>query len=507
MKEREKENEKQTENLIVNDKVTLAKENLTGLIPPGETFILVDDNQLGKFEGGEFYSLPFLEKNGEYWGLPADDDTAIRELERLRQDGASYIAFAWVAFWWLDYYAQFADHLDSHFPCIFQNELLILFGLREKQEITVTHTKQKRQKPKVQVETYQSSTEEAGVVCYGMYPLKKTIVKRFLNLSTTPLPTYHFSNSDMIGKATVAAQRYGLAVLSRQPTHILEDLKHQALRIPIYINQIKDLPKDVTELKTTFDQKRVKRALRRIRNQGYDWAVSRDLQMFSQFYHDFYLPSLYNRFGEEGVVDSFEQLKKWLDDGGELLIVRQNQEWVAASLNWSDECCYLMKKVAVRNGHFKLVKEGAQAATYYFSMLRACHCGFRRFSFGLSLPLLKDGILQFKAKWGSQLEIDHHSLGSTYFLLDPRHFAVQRFLAQDSLIFLDGEGLSALSCQIDHSDDWLFNPWIPGLRRHFILIPDSFTKAKKDFSGDYIRLPISNNSDSSWLVQQILRSK
>ena len=58
------------------------------------------------------------------------DLAAIRELERLRQAGASFMVFAWPAFWWLDYYARFRRHLRSRFRCALENDRLIAFDLR-----------------------------------------------------------------------------------------------------------------------------------------------------------------------------------------------------------------------------------------------------------------------------------------------------------------------------------------------------------------------------------------
>jgi glycosyltransferase involved in cell wall biosynthesis/SAM-dependent methyltransferase len=108
-----------------------AREEIEALIPPGETFILVDDDQWGGGEvGGSRHPLPFLERDGQYWGAPPDDDTAIRELERLRRSGASFLAFAWPAFWWLDYYAELNQHLHATFRCALDNDRLVVFDLR-----------------------------------------------------------------------------------------------------------------------------------------------------------------------------------------------------------------------------------------------------------------------------------------------------------------------------------------------------------------------------------------
>jgi len=74
--------------------------------------------------------FPFTEHAGQYWGPPADDETAIRELDRLRGEGAELMAFARPAFWWLDQYAGLRDHLRAHFPCVLENERLVVFDLR-----------------------------------------------------------------------------------------------------------------------------------------------------------------------------------------------------------------------------------------------------------------------------------------------------------------------------------------------------------------------------------------
>src|SRR5207249_226257 len=106
-----------------------AKEEIIELIPRDEPFIMVDEEQL-RTEMPHARALPFLEKDGQYWGPPADDDTAISEFERMREGGARYIAFTWPTFWWLGYYSRFHEHLRAKFPCLEENERVIVFDLR-----------------------------------------------------------------------------------------------------------------------------------------------------------------------------------------------------------------------------------------------------------------------------------------------------------------------------------------------------------------------------------------
>ena len=109
----------------------LAIREMVSVLPLGATFILVDEAGLGQDAVPGRQALPFLEHEGQYWGHPSDDATAIRELERLRNSGASFIVFAWPAFWWLEYYLEFHQFLRSNFPCVLQNERLVVFNLKK----------------------------------------------------------------------------------------------------------------------------------------------------------------------------------------------------------------------------------------------------------------------------------------------------------------------------------------------------------------------------------------
>jgi hypothetical protein len=107
----------------------IVTEELAARIPHGDTFILVDENQSGiEIDGRP--CLPFPDRHGRYCDLPEDDDKAIRDFERWRQSGASFVAFAWPAFWWLDYYAGLHRHLRSKYPCVLNNERVVVFDLR-----------------------------------------------------------------------------------------------------------------------------------------------------------------------------------------------------------------------------------------------------------------------------------------------------------------------------------------------------------------------------------------
>lgn len=100
---------------------------LAGVIPVEERYILVDDCRLSR--NGWAY-LPFLERDGSYFGQPPDDNVAIAELERMRQTGARFAVFPWFSFWWFEHYKGFYRHLRSTYHRLARTRRLVVFDLR-----------------------------------------------------------------------------------------------------------------------------------------------------------------------------------------------------------------------------------------------------------------------------------------------------------------------------------------------------------------------------------------
>lgn len=111
--------------------IRMAFHEITNMIPQENTLILVDQNEWGLNQIPGYRTYPFIEKDGQYWGMPSDDDHAIRELERLRRSGAKFLVIGSPAFWWLDYYSGFLDHLREKFRIILKNSRVMIFDIVE----------------------------------------------------------------------------------------------------------------------------------------------------------------------------------------------------------------------------------------------------------------------------------------------------------------------------------------------------------------------------------------
>ena len=111
-----------------------AAAEIAATVPEGGTYALVDGGEWAA-SGGEVElvrgrrALRFAERDGVYYGAPEDDAAAVRELERLRREGAGWIVFGPPARWWLEHYAGFAHHLRTNYRCLVADRAFVAFDL------------------------------------------------------------------------------------------------------------------------------------------------------------------------------------------------------------------------------------------------------------------------------------------------------------------------------------------------------------------------------------------
>jgi len=86
-------------------------------VPPGMTVLVTSkgDEELLRLDGLEARHFPGT-GDGAYAGYnPVDSAAAISILEAERVRGANFLVLPRTAFWWLEYYDEFKDHLDDRY--------------------------------------------------------------------------------------------------------------------------------------------------------------------------------------------------------------------------------------------------------------------------------------------------------------------------------------------------------------------------------------------------------
>jgi GT2 family glycosyltransferase len=87
-------------------------------VPAGSTVLVVSrgDRELVRLEEREARHFP-QDADGGYLGHhPRDSEDAIARLEDLRGRGAEYLVLPSTAYWWLEHYKGFAEHLRGRYP-------------------------------------------------------------------------------------------------------------------------------------------------------------------------------------------------------------------------------------------------------------------------------------------------------------------------------------------------------------------------------------------------------
>jgi len=116
-------------------RIRRALDDLCRVVPPGAVFVLADE---AEWDTDPLVRtrrrVPIVEHDGVYWGPPADDDAAIAEIERLRRQGAGYLVVAWPAFWWLEHYRGWAEHLRRRYETLLETEDITVFRLEARDD-------------------------------------------------------------------------------------------------------------------------------------------------------------------------------------------------------------------------------------------------------------------------------------------------------------------------------------------------------------------------------------
>jgi glycosyltransferase involved in cell wall biosynthesis len=111
--------------------VRCIREVVRTVLPAQATVIVVSkgDNELIKLNGNRAWHFPQNEE-GVYVGYhPADSGEAIAHLEELRVKGGEFLLFPGTAFWWLEQYVEFGQHLDGCYRRVWDDDLCIIYEL------------------------------------------------------------------------------------------------------------------------------------------------------------------------------------------------------------------------------------------------------------------------------------------------------------------------------------------------------------------------------------------
>ena len=135
---------------------------------------------------------------------------------------------------------------------------------------------------------------------------------------------------------------------------------------------------------------------------SYTHQVTRDPALIEDFYHQMYLPYVGSSHGDSAILKSKELL---LSEFGspELLLIKQGQTAIAGVLISYEYEIPKIFALGIREDKFEHLRHGALFACYYFALAHLGNAGYQRVSAGSSKGFIRDGVLNYKHKFGHRL--------------------------------------------------------------------------------------------------------
>lgn len=182
----------------------------------------------------------------------------------------------------------------------------------------------------------------------------------------------------------------------------------------------------------------IKSDLRKIRKKDYRYEISRDQDKFDLFYHAMYRPYILKAHGNRAALMSYEAM---MSKAGitELLLIKRGNDYIAGENLLYEDKGVRAWSLGVIDGGNKHVKDGVIGALYYYKINYLSNRGYDRYNAGASRAFLKDGVLQYKRKWG--LRLMQPRPGGWWLRYDPLVPGANAFMQENPFIISKGGAL------------------------------------------------------------------
>ena len=311
---------------------------------------------------------------------------------------------------------------------------------------------------------------------YSEEPTKKRLGKIFiweikskLNLNTP--------KADLI---FIGVDRLFSKLLTRQGFIILPEW------VLFTLNPSKQLP----ENRKLTRNKSLRGDIRRIKTHKYSYEISHDPAKFEYFYHHMYLPYISKRFGETTLLTNFHQMKR-IFEKGHLLLIKQKNEYLTGSVNLIQDESIFPHYIGIKEGKTEYLKQGALAASYYFTITWAKERGYKLIDFGQCRPFFNDGVFCYKKKWSMEIESKKSKRMKAIYGIKICNLnqGARDFLARNPFIFIDQDKLKGLilteqnhPLTLGEIQSILKTHYIPGVDCLLVISPKGFTQQAEEYA-------------------------
>ncbi len=222
-----------------------------------------------------------------------------------------------------------------------------------------------------------------------------------------------------------------------------------ALHLPVFVRATVDVS-DMTRL---LRRDSLRSDVRRTRNRGFQFSISRKKQDLETFMREYHHPYVRKAHGFDAIEMDFQRLlascsNDEIPDPWVLLKVNLEGQWVAGMLLVSRPDWAALMELGVRDADLALVNLGALQAVYWLSIEYLRSQGHKRVSFMHARPFLRNGVLQYKLKYSPSLEVARPADGFLL-LFDQENDAAREVLLRESFLVFKGDSLRVVWFALD----------------------------------------------------------
>ncbi len=230
---------------------------------------------------------------------------------------------------------------------------------------------------------------------------------------------------------------------------------------------------DIDEtLQLSEKKEAIKHEVRRIRKNGFTYQIVHSREEYIEFYNRMYVPYIKNSFGREASLHSLDGLLSRFDRS-ELLLIKNGEKAIAGDVLEYKKSGPKPFCIGVLDGDRGYVVSGALGAVYYFRLIHLKSKGYKDIDLGFSRAFLRDGVLQYKKKWGLK-PTDMNDKGFLIHQLSQTD-GIKSFLVNNPAIIYDNGEFSS-ACFVDgnvkltpkEQTKWINKFIMPGISKVFV---------------------------------------
>jgi hypothetical protein len=241
--------------------------------------------------------------------------------------------------------------------------------------------------------TYLGNGKSAEILCCSLFPaLPEEVESTRISLWQVPaLVRKHAQEGDLV----VCELNQIIRLFPRGV-----DL---ALTTPRMVNQvIVDFDRPLDEIINDI-QPHIRKRIKQFEAQGYSFEATHSEADFDLFYHHMYLPYITGRHtGRSLDLCCYDLLFRYFKEGV-LILAKLHGEPIAGGILKPSGDQIMALEMGVLDGLYERVKQGSNAALWWFELLWAHKLGARVFVLGTSFALTSNGPFNFKRQWGTRV--------------------------------------------------------------------------------------------------------